>query len=50
MAEMVKKCLGVLLMTVWMTVMMIQNCLASEPHDYHQNYKSLLLGSDLEPV
>ena len=30
MAEMVKKCLSVLLMTVWITVLMIQNCLAPE--------------------
>jgi hypothetical protein len=30
MAEMVKKCLSVLLVTVWMTMMMIQNCLVPE--------------------
>ena len=47
MAEMVKTCLSVLLMTVWMTVMMIQNCLAPETTGLSSSYKSLLRGSDL---
>jgi len=64
MAEIIKKCLSVLLMAVWVTVVVVwvtvvvvwvtvvvvQNCLASEPHVYHQSYKILLLGSHLESV